>query len=173
MGTSRTQTVTVTNPAGQPDEVFSGAPTLVGANPGEFGISNNGCTATVTATITCTFDITFAPTATGSYSAAVQFSASPSIANYQVSGTATPGGSISVSPTTLPFGNVKVGSSSESTVTVTNNGSDNVTLGTITTSNPRYAASGTCNNAVVNKNGGTCQFTVTFAPDATGPSPPT
>ena len=39
-GPSATKTVTVTNP-GPEDEVFSGAPTLAGANPGQFSIANN------------------------------------------------------------------------------------------------------------------------------------
>ena len=45
-GILATKTVTVSNP-GPEDEVFSGAPTLTGANPGQFSIANNTCTGTV------------------------------------------------------------------------------------------------------------------------------
>jgi hypothetical protein len=167
VGSSATKTVTVSNP-GPDDEVFSGAPTLAGANPGQFSIANNTCTGTVASGTGCSFDVTFAPTAAAAASAAVQFAASPAIADYQVSGTGTPGGSISVDATSLDFGGVKLGTSSAKTVTVRNTGSDNVTLGSIVASQSQYTVSGGCGGTVLAKNGGSCAITVTFTPTTAG-----
>ena len=170
VGSSATKTVNVSNP-GPEDEVFSGAPTLAGANPGQFSIANNTCTGTIASGGSCSFDVTFAPTAAAAASAAVQFSASPAIPDYQVSGTGTPGGSISVDATSLDFGGVKLGTSSAKTVTARNTGSDNVTLGSIVASQSQYAVSGGCSGTVLAKNGGSCTITVTFTPTTAGALP--
>lgn len=171
VGSTSTKTVTVSNP-GPEDEVFSAAPTLTGANPGQFSIAHNTCTDTVVAGSGCSFDVTFAPTASAAASAAVQFSGTPAIANYQVSGTGTPGGTIGVSPSSLDFGGVKLNTTSAGkTVTVTNTGSDNVTLGSIVASQATYAVGGGCSGTVLAKNGGSCTITVTLTPTSTGAQP--
>ena len=152
--------------------MFAGAPTLAGANPGQFSIANNTCTGTVASGGGCSFDVHVrTDRAPRRRPQRVQFAATPAIADYQVSGTGTPGGSISVDASSLDFGGVKVGTSSAKTVTVRNTGTDNVTLGSIVASQSPYAVSGGCGGTVLATNGGSCTITVTFTPTAAGALP--
>jgi hypothetical protein len=61
--TSPAKTVTVTN-VGTTVVTFTGI-TLVGANPGDYHITNNTCGSSVAGGASCTVKVTFKPTATG------------------------------------------------------------------------------------------------------------
>lgn len=67
---------------------------------------------------------------------------------------------LSVTPTSISFGNVNVGSSSSQTVTVSNPGQGTLTIAPITAPSP-FSVSG-CTSGVAS--GGNCSLTVTFAP---------
>jgi hypothetical protein len=78
-GTSATQTLTVSNTGGV---ATSAAPaiTLGGADPAQFSIANNTCTAALApagtgAAASCTFDLVFSPTGAGARSATVSVNA--------------------------------------------------------------------------------------------------
>ncbi|MBI5933362.1 MAG: choice-of-anchor D domain-containing protein [Chloroflexi bacterium] len=75
--------------------------------------------------------------------------------------------SLSVSPTAWDFGSVALGSSSAAkTFTVTNTGTANLILGTLSISGNYTLSSNTCNTPVAPA--GTCTFNVTFTPTGTG-----
>jgi hypothetical protein len=71
-----------------------------------------------------------------------------------------------ISPSTLSFGNLAVGStSSAQTVTITNTGSNTMTVSGVSASGD-YSQTNTCTTLAAN--GGTCTISVRFAPTAAG-----
>jgi hypothetical protein len=182
VGASAAQTVTVTN---------SGTANLtVGAvgssNPlaAPFSLSNDTCSnQTIAPSASCTMTVRFAPTATGSFTDSFTIpsnDAAKSSVPVNVSGTgvavAVPSISVtdSVSPASdlsVPFGSVVAGSSASQTVTVTNNGSADLLVGSVGASNPLAApfsiTDNTCSNQTVAP-AASCTMTIVFAPTATG-----
>jgi hypothetical protein len=120
------------------------------------------------ATHTCTFSVIFEPTVNGTITGAVWIadnsSVSPQILNVSGKGAVA----VSLSPTTLNFGTITVGTVSASkTVTLTNNNqSSAVTLNGIIASGDYKVATGTCGGSIAAKS--KCTFSVSFAPTATG-----
>ena len=165
VGSSATQHVTVSNP-GPEDEVFSGSPTLTGANPGQFSIANNTCTGTVVSGAGCSFDVTFAPTVSGAASAGVQFAATPAIAAYQVSGTGTQPQLAFTPSTGLSFA-IGIGdTTAPQALSIQNTGDATMNISGITitgTDAARFAKSSqTCGATLAA--GATCTVSVTFTP---------
>jgi len=71
---------------------------------------------------------------------------------------------ITVTPATVNFGNVNVGGTSDQTVTVKNDGSANLTIGTITSpASPFSKVTDNCSNKTLTPNQ-TCSVTYRFAP---------
>ena len=168
VGSSATKTVTVSNPG--PDEVFTGAPTLTGVNPGQFSIANNTCTGTVASGGSCSFDVTFAPTVSGAASAGVQFAATPAIAAYQVSGTGTQPQLAFTPSTGLSFA-IGIGdTTAPQALSIQNTGDATMNISGITiagTDAARFAKSSqTCGATLAA--GATCTVSVTFTPSAAG-----
>jgi len=93
------------------------------------------------------------------------------IGAYEREGAVVPKPDISVSPTSLDFGDVLIGQSSEQTVTVANNGTGELTLGTIASADPLAQpfaiVSDGCSGGTIPL-GGSCTFTVRFAPTSAG-----
>ena len=167
----RRRRVTVSNP-GPEDEVFSGAPTLTGVNPGQFSIANNTCTGTVASGGSCSFDVTFAPTVSGAASAGVQFAATPAIAAYQVSGTGTQPQLAFTPSTGLSFA-IGIGdTTAPQALSIKNTGDATMNISGITiagTDAARFAKSSkTCGATLAA--GATCTVSVTFTPSAAGVS---
>jgi trimeric autotransporter adhesin len=75
------------------------------------------------------------------------------------------GHGLSVSPSTLNFGNVSVGSSSVLTVTVTNSGRSTITISNTSVSGPGFNATGIPAGSILNP-GQSAILNVTFAPAA-------
>jgi hypothetical protein len=141
----------------------------------DFAISANTCPAsgaTLAGGKSCTVSVTFTPQSTGAKKGAVIINdsdpTSPQIAG--LTGTGTSG--VALSPTSITFATTPVGVNSTSTkVTLTNNDTASITLGTtaLTFSGPFVSASGTtCTNGLVVASKGTCIIEVQFEPTAVG-----
>ncbi|HMD84060.1 MAG TPA: choice-of-anchor D domain-containing protein [Terriglobia bacterium] len=163
------QSVTVTNTGSGILSISSIA--FTGPNAGDFGQTNN-CGTSVAAGANCTINVTFTPTITGAESATLSVSdnaaGSPQTVGLSGTGTAP---SVSLSTTSLSFGNQSVGTTSAaSAVTVTNNGTASLTFTNITaTGDFAVAASGTtCSASTPVAATSNCVINVTFTPTATG-----
>jgi Domain of unknown function (DUF1929)/Legume lectin domain/PKD domain/Quinohemoprotein amine dehydrogenase, alpha subunit domain III len=167
--------ITVTNSGGAPLHISS--VTLTGANPTDFGVASNTCTAAIAVNATCTVGVTFTPTGTGERLANLQFaddaSSSPQILALSGAGLApaTPG--VTVMPSSpIPLPSTTQGvTSAPVVVTVTNSGNATLNVSAVTLTGLNAGdfalASNTCNGAVVAANA-TCTVGITFTPSATG-----
>ena len=135
---------------------------------------------TVKAGTSCVADVVFAPTATGTATATLVFTddGPGSPRNVSLSGVGEPP-VISLSTTTLDFGNQTVGqTSAPRAVFLINGGASQITItsgGNLTGANSTEfgisnSAATTClTNAKVLGSGGTCAFSITLKPSSTGP----
>jgi len=165
---SGTLTATLTNGGNAALSLSSIA--LTGANPGDFAQTNT-CGTSVAAGASCSISVTFDPTASGSRSASVSFTdnANGSPQSLGLSGTGTLA-TVSLSPTSLSFGNQSVNTTSGVlSATLTNGGNAALSLSSIalTGANPGdFAQTNTCGTSVAA--GASCSISVTFDPTATG-----
>jgi hypothetical protein len=171
--TSTAQTATMTNTGSAPMTVSAVA--LAGVDAADYVITANGCTAALAINASCNVAVAFKPTATGTRTAALQFTdtAAGSPHSVALSGTgATPptAPAVSLSPASVAFGSQNTGTSSAAQdVTLTNSGTAplNITSVAVTGVDATdYAQTNTCPAALVS--GGTCAISVTFSPTATG-----
>ncbi len=167
VATTATQTVTVTN-TGNADLHISalGVPAL------PFGIGTQTCNgATVPPQQSCEIDVTFQPTQTGPASGTLEIAddAPGGGQSVPLSGTGVEP-AVSISPPSVAFGDVVVGQSASQTVTVTNTGSDVLTVTGVGVSPPPFGLTNNgCDSAVLPPTA-SCQFDVTFGPTAPGPA---
>src|SRR5580704_16842797 len=137
LGSSSTLPLTVVNSGSTSETISLG-------QVGGVGYSVSGVTLPLTleAGQSFTFSVTFAPKAAGSSIGNILATSPSSPAlNVPLSGTgAAPAGQLSVSPTTINFGNVTVGQSSNQTGQLTASGAS-VTVSSATMSNAAYALS--------------------------------
>lgn len=168
--TSTAQTLTLSN---------SGSATLtissITLSSAEFVKTGGTCAAggSVAVGASCTMLVAFRPQASGTRtgSVAVASNASNGTISASLSGSGTATALPGVSPTSLSYGSVAVGSTSPAqTVTVTNTGTASMTLGTISLSTPQFLITGgSCANGLVVAAGtGSCTVLVAFAPTAGG-----
>lgn len=159
---SDSQRVTVTN---------SGSaallPTAITAT-GDFGQSGNCLNAIVPPGSSCTINISFTPTATGPRTG--QLTLYANVAGGQLalalSGTGSSAGTITLTPVTVDFGSVALGSTSAALqVTAQNKGGADVSY-TSNITGPFAIASNPCGTSV--SAGSACQLTVTFTPAQEG-----
>ena len=166
--TSLPKSVTITNKSSV-SVTFSGF-ALGGTNPADFRISSNGCGSTLAAGTSCVVGLTFHPTVIGLRDATLNVSdnggGSPQSLNIQGTGTI-----VSVSPSSLSFGTVTVGTiSAARSVTVANQGTVSVSftgfsiLGT--GAGDFLIASNSC--ATTLAAGASCVVKIEFKPSATG-----
>jgi hypothetical protein len=155
--------VTVTNTGTANLHVTAAA--LIGANLNQFQLT--GCTgATVAPNATCTLQVAFAPTSGGAKTAQIQLTddapTSPQLVSLSGTGVSA---SLSLSPSSLSF-SAGVGGSSSKSVKITNNGTANLSISslTITGSTTFTIASHTCTAALAPRK--TCTVNVRFAPTA-------
>lgn len=113
-----------------------------------------------------TFTARFAPASAGSVSGNIQIVSSRTTTNIALSGTGTASGKLSLSPSSLSFGSVPVGSSKSLTTTVTASGS-NVVISSAGTSSGEVVLSGGPLPATIGA-GKSAQVTVTFKPQSSG-----
>jgi len=138
--------------------------------PTNFAETNN-CPSSLEAGANCTINITFVPGKTGGLSGSVTISDNSAGSNSQkvsVSGTGT---AMEISPGSLNFGTVKVGTTSGSLpVSVTNVSASSVTFnsaGFSGSDSTDFKQTNNCAPAIAA--GATCTISVTFTPGATGP----
>jgi hypothetical protein len=166
--TSTTQSITLTN-TGNANLTFTSI-SVTGANSGDFAQTNT-CASPVAANGTCTINVTFTPTAilgrTALISIADNAPASPQTVTLTGTGT---GPIVSLTASTLNFGNQPLLTTSASQVVTLNNTGN----GTMTITNIQLAGSNagdfgetnTCGGSVAV--GGSCTIIVTFKPTALG-----
>ncbi len=120
----------------------------------------------------CSVDVTFKPTATGARSATITIghNATPNTSVLSLTGTgaAAPVPAVGLSATTLAFGNQTLGTTSAAkSVSISNTGTANLVLGTITTTGTNAAefAPSKCSGSTLTP-GASCAVNVTFTPAA-------
>jgi hypothetical protein len=134
------------------------------------GFSTNGFTAPVTlnAGQSVTFSILFTPQSAGSLSGNLAFTAGNTNLNIALSGSGSSPGQLSVTPTTVSFGSVTVGQSSNQNATITANGGG-VTISGAASNNGEFKLGGLSLPVTLNA-GQSATFTLTFTPQASGTS---
>jgi uncharacterized repeat protein (TIGR01451 family) len=173
-GTSGSQTVTLSNLGTGPLAVTSAV--FGGPNAADFAKAADTCSGTVVAPgSNCTISVTFSPTTRGLRSASLQFSddAADSPHSVALSGTGV-APVASLSPSSINFGNVEIGTTSgHQTLTITNTGDSGQLLtisGTSITGVNAYdfaIASNGCLLGAVSA-GASCQIQLTFTPTVAG-----
>lgn len=162
---SAPQSVTLTNTGSQTLHLTSLTVT------GDYSQTNT-CGTTLNAGASCMITVTFTPTLPNTRTGTVTITDDAINSPQTVSLTGV-GTAVSLSPTSLNFGAVSVGtSSSPQTVTLTNVGSASVTFKGITFSGrypANYSQTNNCLPSVAA--GASCSITVTFTPTATGSRP--
>ncbi|MGB6776936.1 MAG: choice-of-anchor D domain-containing protein [Terriglobales bacterium] len=164
VGSSTNLSETLTNTGGS--TVAISAANVTGA---AFSISGlSGFPINLTSGQSVTFTATFTPTSAGaaSGSLSVVSNASNSPLNITLSGTGTASGTLAVSPTSLSFGNVVVGSSSALNGSLTAGGTS-VTVTSASLNNSEFVLSGFSPGVTIAA-GQSISFTVTFTPQASG-----
>jgi len=184
VGASSDQTVTVMND-GTADLVI-GTVASADALAAPFSILNDTCSGqTLAPTASCTLTARFSPTATGAANDTFDIPSNdpdenPVTVNVSGTGTAALVPDITVTDSVapgddldVPFGSVSVGASSDQTVTVTNDGTADLVIGTVASADALAApfsipagtdgCSGTTLAPLAN-----CTVTVRFAPTALG-----
>ncbi len=118
-----------------------------------------------------TFSVTFTPPSTGNYAGSVSIVSNASNPSLSVplsgAGTPVPQGQLAVTPSTLAFGNVIVGTNAQLQGTLTASGAS-VTVTSDTLTGAAFALSGLPSYPIVIPAGQNVQYTVTFTPSATG-----
>lgn len=158
--TSAPMTLTVKNAATASDALNISGISVTG----DFAQTNT-CGSPVGIGSQCTISLTFSPTATGTRTGVVTvFDNAPSkTQTIQLTGT---GSSIIVSPLSLNFGSLVVGTASApQNVTLTNQGSSTLAINSISTTGD-YSQSNSCGSSV-NPNA-SCVISVVFTPSAAG-----
>jgi len=168
--TSPVKTVKLTNNTGSPITLTSiaasGDYTATAATTG-------GCGTTLAASASCTENVTFTPTSLGNMNGSVTFkdsaTGSPQFVTLSGTGSGTANSPITLTPASLAFGNLAVGSISiVKPVTIKNNGLSNLAI-TITSS-AGYSESSPptvgCGTSLAG--GASCNINVQFAPSVLG-----
>ena len=176
-GTSAPQSISLSN-VGLSTLVLSAAPSLSGAQAGEFslkagGSCNNGTTLAPGAS--CSVQVAFTPAALGSRSASLRFlhngSNSPSSVSLNGTALAAAQAQISATPNQLGFGLHSLGSSSRLSVQVNNSGGSALQWQEISLSGAHaadFSLAGSCNGAQALPAGGSCTVDVLFQPSVAG-----
>jgi hypothetical protein len=157
VGTSSAKTVTVKN-------VSASSVNITTSASGDYKAS--GCSGNLPSTATCTLTVTFTPSTNGAIQGDIALAngttVNPDVLN--TSGTAIY--PLTVSPTSVSFGGVTVGSaSSPQTVTLTNHTAAALPL-SFAASGDFTAGGGTCTGSLAG--GASCTTLVTFLPTTTG-----
>ncbi len=163
---SPSQPVTVTNNGNAVLNITKYS--FTGTNGGDFSETNN-CNGSVPAGSTCTINITFTPSGLGTRTATLSVSdnAAGSPQTVTLTGTGLP--ALTISPTSVDYGTVPVGSSGVQTVTITNTSTATISFTSATLSGPNsgdFSETNTCGKHI--EEGASCTVTVTFKPQATG-----
>jgi hypothetical protein len=137
---------------------------------GDFGETDNCVNASVVAGASCTIQVTFTPSATGSRTG--QMSVNANVYGGQLTvdmaGTGSPAGVVSLTPVTIDFGQIELGSASTPLqVQAINTSGTAVPISGVTVTSPFAMASNSCGTTTLAANA-SCQVLVTFTPTQTG-----
>jgi hypothetical protein len=165
VGASAQQAFTVSNNTS--NTVTISGVTFTGSNPADFSQTNT-CTSPLATSATCTVTVTFTPATTATFSATLTVTddapASPQTASLTGSGVAAP--IVSLSPTTLTFGNQTISTTSASQpVTLSNTGNAALNVASIAiagTNGADFAETNNCPEVLTPT--AQCTVTVTFTP---------
>lgn len=168
---SAPQHVTLTNTGTTAVTVTSIA--LTGINSTSFYFVN-GCGSSLAASANCVVSVYFSPAATGSQVAGLAFTdsaaGSPQTVSLAGSGAASGTGTVSFSATSLNYGSILLGSTSNSqSVTMTNTGTTAVTVSSVALSGinaSQFVFGNTCGTSLAA--GANCSIHGHFAPTANG-----
>jgi uncharacterized repeat protein (TIGR01451 family) len=175
VGSSSTMTLTFSD-TGSDGTLIHEPLAISGPNPGDFSVNvaSTTCAQSVSdlevpAGGSCTIDVTFAPSATGDRAGSLV------LANSSVDGTETlaltgtgTAPAVSLSPTSLDFGQQHIGTSQTQTVTLTNTGTASLIVGVAGTTGDFTADATACSEQPVLP-GQSCPVIVRFSPSTTGP----
>ena len=156
---SPSQTFTWTN-----NSSFTAPISSVSAS-GDFAITANTCPSSIAGGASCTITIVFTPTILGPETGTLTVTSSGFSLNSTLTGTGTPG--YSISPTTLAFGNLDIGNSASQTITLTSLASGALPVPTFVTTGQYAVSTAACGATIAA--GATCPIKVTFLPTAIGP----
>ena len=154
---SASQSVTLTN-AGNASLAISGIQVS-----GDFS-ENDNCPTTLSEGAACTINLVFTPTVDGTRSGTLTVAQKNSIETVSLTGVGS-AGNVQLSPVTLTFASVPVGSSSSLAVQVSNIGNASVSITGIQITGD-YAATNNCPSLIAA--GASCSITIAFTPTATG-----
>ena len=161
-GTSQTLTDTVSN-TGQSSLTVSQI-TVTGA---DYGITGISAPLTLAPGDSASFSVQFTPSATGTDNGNIAFVTTEGTVNLPLSGAGVPAGTLSASPSSINFHNVVIGSAASQTVTLKNNGGENVTVTAASVSGAGFSDSGLTLPLTLAPNQSST-FSVSFAPSVTG-----
>ena len=165
VGGTASQSVTVSNDTESTITISKASATAA-------GVAITGATfpVTIAAGMKATFDVTYAPKAVGTLSGGVSVvtSASATPDTVSLSGKAVASAPLlSLSTSSLAFGNVTIGKSSVQTVTLKNDGNANVTISKVTVAGAQYSVSGVSSGLTLEP-GQTATLDEVFAPTTAG-----
>jgi hypothetical protein len=165
IGTSSTQTVSVTN-TGRKSSSITGA-TVTGS-----GFSYGGPALPLTLSVgqSVSLSVTFIPAAAGTSTGSLTLSSNALISPSSISLTGNgvqPSITLSASPSNINFGNVLVGGSSSQTVSLINSGANNVSISQVTVVGSGFAVNGLALPFTLGP-GQSSAFVITFLPAAAG-----
>jgi hypothetical protein len=158
---------TASSPADVQVGNFGDAPTSPGVSiTGDFSETDN-CSVAVPGGEKCDINVVFTPTATGTRTGTLTIAFNGNIPSQTIPLTGNAGApAVSLSPTSLSFGDQANGTTSAAQqVMVTNGGTGPLILSSIQTSS-EFAATNTCGAPVAPA--GNCKIQVTFTPSASG-----
>ena len=137
------------------------------ASTGDFAIASNTCGASIAGGATCNVGLTFSPTAAGARAGTLTFTDSASNSPQTVSLNGTSTLPVTISPASLTFASVNVGTpTAPSIVTLTNHLATSLNISTIIATGDFAVASNTCGSSV--GAGLKCTVGVTFTPTVVG-----
>jgi Abnormal spindle-like microcephaly-assoc'd, ASPM-SPD-2-Hydin len=173
VGGKKTASLVVTNPADSGNSVTVSQVSITGSG---FKLSSPPTLpATVGAGQSVTVKVMFSPAASGSASGALTISSDATNSGISVAlagdGSSAATGQLSLSPASMAFGSVAVGSSASKTGTLTASNAD-VTVSTVDESGSGYSLSGITFPVTITA-GHSISFSVSFAPQSAGSSPGT
>lgn len=163
VGSSKSLSETVTNSSSS--SIVVNQMTASGSG---FSLSGVSLPITLNAGQSYTFTASFAPKAGGSASGTISVTSNAANSNLDISlaGAGSANGQLAISPSSLNFGSVTLGSSATSSATLTASGTS-VTISSATPSNSEFGVSGLTLPLTLAA-GQSKAFTVTFTPQASG-----
>lgn len=132
---------------------------------GDFSLGTNTCTGTIANGASCTVGVSFAPTVTGSRTGSLTLFANVPGGEISVplDGTGTAPAAVVLDPTSLDFGTEMMGGTSAAQdVTVSNTGSNAVTISQVSAAGDFAIQANTCGSSLAEQN--SCTLSIVFQP---------